>query len=193
MVPFVRVPAGPFVALLVAVALAGCAPGGEPAATPATTATAPATTSATAAPPTTISAVAVAETLRFQTKTVDGATFDGATLAGRPAVLWFWAAWCPRCRAAAPDVAAVQREYAGRVAVVGVAGLGSGQDAMRRFVADRGIGGFPNLADDQGVVWRRFGVTTQEYYVILDARGGVVHKGALSIQDLRRRIAGLAG
>jgi thiol-disulfide isomerase/thioredoxin len=174
-----------------AAVMAGCSSGVEPAAAPVTTAAAPATTAVSSPGPT--SAAAVPETLRFQIMTVDGGTFDGAALAGRPAVLWFWAAWCPRCRAAAPDVAAVQREHAGRIAVVGVAGLRSGQDAMRRFVADRGIAGFPNLADDDGVLWRRFGVTTQEYYVIIDADGMVVHKGALSIEDLRRRVAALAG
>jgi hypothetical protein len=64
---------------------------------------------------------------------------------------------------------------------------------MRRFVAERKIGGFANLADDEGVVWRRFGVTTQEYYVILDARGEIVHKGALTPNELRSKVAGLAG
>jgi thiol-disulfide isomerase/thioredoxin len=187
----VRSPAGLLAAFVAAAALAGCAADIESAQAPATTVASPATTGATV--PSSTPAAAVAETLRFTTRTVDGGTFDGATLAGRPAVLWFWAAWCPRCRAAAPDVAAVQREYAGKVSVIGVAGLRSGQDAMRRFVADRGIGGFPNLADDDGVLWRRFGVTTQEYYVILDARGMVVHQGALSTQDLRRRVDALVG
>jgi hypothetical protein len=64
---------------------------------------------------------------------------------------------------------------------------------MRRFVADRGIGGFPNLADDDGVLWRQFGVTSQEFYVILDANGMVVHQGALSTADLRRRVDALVG
>lgn len=135
--------------------------------------------------------VAVPQTLAFAARTVDGQPFDGATLAGRPAVLWFWAAWCTRCRAAADDVAAAARDHAGRVNFVGVAGLGSGAGPMREFVRDRGIGGFPNLADDAGEVWRRFGVTTQEYYVILDPAGRVVHSGALSPAQLRERLAAL--
>ena len=31
--------------------------------------------------------------LEFQGSTVDGAAFDGGSLAGRPIVLWFWAAF----------------------------------------------------------------------------------------------------
>jgi peroxiredoxin len=134
----------------------------------------------------------VTDSLRFTAVTIDGKPFDGAALAGRPVVLWFWAAWCPRCRAKAADVAAVARDYAGKVHVVGVAGLGSGDAAMDRFAADTAITGFPNLADDKGEVWRKFGVTTQEYFVLIDKSGAVVYKGPLSGEDLRQRTNALA-
>ncbi|GIF75987.1 hypothetical protein Asi02nite_55050 [Asanoa siamensis] len=68
----------------------------------------------------------VPQTLTFTTRTVDGKQFDAATLAGKPVVLWFWAAWCPRCRAAADDVAGIDKDFTDRVHVVGVAGLNSG-------------------------------------------------------------------
>lgn len=135
----------------------------------------------------------LADALRFSSATVSGETFDGASLAGRPAVLWFWAAWCPRCRAAAPHVAAVQADYAGKVNVVGVAGLRSGRDSMTAFVRETGIGAFPSLADDEGAVWRKFGVTAQEFFVIIDSSGTIIHKGPLSSGDLRDRVAALAG
>ncbi|MFY1594821.1 redoxin domain-containing protein [Micromonospora sp. WMMD737] len=134
---------------------------------------------------------AAPETISFTGRTIDGGAFSGSSLAGKPAVLWFWAAWCTRCRAVADEVAAVQRENAGRVNVVGVAGLGSGDEAMRRFARETGIEGFPHLADDDGQVWRRFEVTSQEQYVLLDSAGTVVHSGPLSPADLRKRVAGL--
>ncbi|MFI7574786.1 redoxin domain-containing protein [Micromonospora sp. NPDC049497] len=137
-------------------------------------------------------APAVPKTLDFTARTVDGGSFAGSSLAGKPAVLWFWAAWCTRCRGVADSVAAVQRDNADRVSVVGVAGLGSGDDAMKRFARDTGITGFPSLADDDGVVWRRFGVTSQEHYVLLDSAGTVRHNGPLSQADLRRRVAELS-
>ena len=45
------------------------------------------------------------------------------SLEGVPAVLWFWAPWCPTCRAQIPTVSGLGKEYAGRVHVVGVGGL----------------------------------------------------------------------
>ncbi|NJP31590.1 redoxin domain-containing protein [Micromonospora thermarum] len=191
------------VALAAALALAACtgtdgktgaagsapttAPGGAPAtagSTPNSSGTAPA--GATGSPAT------VPQTLGFTARTIDGRSFAGATLAGKPAVLWFWAAWCTRCRGVADSVAGVQRDNATRVNLIGVAGLGSGEEAMRRFARDTGIEGFPHLADDDGAVWRRFGVTSQEHYVLLDSAGKVVHNGPLSQADLRRRVAELS-
>ncbi len=176
--------------------VSGCAPtpAGTPDASstdgPPVTATAIAPSAATSAPG---GPVAVPDSLKFTATTIDGKAFDGAALAGKPVILWFWAAWCPKCRAKAPDVAAVQRDFAGKAHVVGVAGLGSGEAAMDKFAADTGIGGFPHLADDAGVLWKKFAVTTQEYFVVIAADGQIVHKGPLSGAELRQRTAALAG
>ncbi|MFG2055140.1 redoxin domain-containing protein [Micromonospora sp. NPDC048930] len=183
--------------LTAVLALAGCAGTDRPTdeaapATSAPAATTPAGTAAATPTRTPRAGAPVPDTLDFTARTIDGGSFRGDSLAGKPAVLWFWAAWCTRCRGVADDVAALRREQADRVNLVGVAGLGSGADAMRRFATDTGIAAFPNLADDEGAVWRRFGVTSQEWYVLLDSTGKVVHSGALSQAELRRRVAELA-
>lgn len=188
--------AGYAAGVLAAVVLAGsgCAGPGTPQAQPAPAATtAAAASEASASPAAATPTAPVADSLRFTANTIDGAPFDGATLAGRPVVLWFWAAWCPRCRAKAPDVAAIQREQAGKLTVVGVAGLNSGDAAMKKFATDTAITGFVNLADDKGEIWRKFGVTTQEFFVLIDRNGAVVHKGSLSGADLRGRASALTG
>lgn len=131
------------------------------------------------------------QALRFTATAVDGSTFDAAVLAGRPAVLWFWAAWCPRCRGDAAEVRDLQQQYAGRVGVVGVAGLGSGATAMKKFVADYRLDGFPQLADDAGMVWKRFKVPSQHYYVVLDSSGKVAHAGPLTVAQLKQKVDGL--
>jgi thiol-disulfide isomerase/thioredoxin len=131
--------------------------------------------------------------LRFTGTTIDGKPFDGAELAGRPTVLWFWAPWCPTCRAQAPETARVAAEFEGKAHVIGVAGLDR-QDAMKDFVASTKIGDFPNLSDEPGDIWRKFEITQQSTYVLLDKDGEIVYTGVLQGgQGLADKVAALVG
>jgi thiol-disulfide isomerase/thioredoxin len=174
-------------------ALSGCGSGDAakdtagPAPTTARQTTPPSPSATTSAKP------AVPEQLAFTGKTLDGGDFDAASLAGKPVVLWFWAPWCPKCRAAGPDVAKLAERHQGKVAVVGVAGLSDDTGSMRDFVTSTKTGSMTHLADGSGGVWKRFGVTSQDTYVLLAADGTVTHKGALSGDELAQRVAALAG
>ncbi|GAB2891683.1 protein disulfide oxidoreductase [Streptomyces deserti] len=121
---------------------------------------------------------AVPEALRFTGTTVDGKPFDAATLTGKPTVLWFWAPWCPTCKAQGPETARVADQFKGKVNVVGVAGLDKPQ-AMKDFVTDTKVGTFPNLSDEPGEIWKKFEITQQSIYVILDKDGKTVFTGSL--------------
>ncbi|MFP3989041.1 redoxin domain-containing protein [Streptomyces sp. E11-3] len=120
----------------------------------------------------------VSETLRFTGTTVDGKPFDAATLAGRPTVLWFWAPWCPTCKGQAAETAKVAEDFDGKAHVVGVAGLDK-QKAMADFVSDTKVDGFPQLNDERGDIWRKFKITEQSVYVILDEDGKETFTGVL--------------
>jgi hypothetical protein len=89
-------------------------------------------------------------------------------------------------------VAAIAADYVGRATVVGVAGLDK-VAAMREFVALPKVSGIPHLADEQGVVWKRFGVTAQSTYVVLDAAGAVTRRGHAEPDQLRAELDRLAG
>lgn len=135
----------------------------------------------------------VPQVLNFSATTVDGKPFDAKTLAGKPTVLWFWAPWCPTCKGQAAETAKVAADNAGKVNVVGVAGLDKNA-AMRDFVADTGTGSFPHLSDENGEVWKRFEVTQQSHYVILDKNGKTVYEGVLpGGKGLADKVAGLTG
>lgn len=133
-------------------------------------------------------AAEVPVSLRFTGTTVAGEPFDAATLAGEPVVLWFWAPWCPLCRAAAPDVLAASEH----VTVVGVGGLDA-DSAMQGFVDDTETGSLTHLSDPDGAVWQKFEVTTQDTYVLIDAAGEILFTGRLSGSELQDRAADLAG
>jgi peroxiredoxin len=170
--------------------LAGCANDASPSGAPDTpgpsTAGATSTDTGPAATPT----GAVPSTLAFTARTVSGAEFHGSTLAGRPTVLWFWAPWCPTCAGQANGVKATATQLAGKVNVVGVGGLDD-ETAMKRFIGEWKLDGVPHLSDEAGVVWKKFGVTSQSTFVLLDSRGGVVHKGVLKGDDLLGRASAL--
>ncbi|APU43341.1 redoxin domain-containing protein [Streptomyces sp. TN58] len=171
----------------------GCGSDGNPAATSDTgtvTAT-PAGTSAAGSGP--AASPSVPDVLRFTGTTIDGASFDAATLAGKPTVLWFWAPWCPKCRAQAAETATVAAATAGRANVVGVAGLDKNA-AMRDFVSDTDTAAFPHLSDEKGEIWKRFKITEQSTYVILDKDGKTTYTGVLpGGKGLADKLAALTG
>ncbi len=173
--------------------LAGCgddqsaAGGGTPTSTPAGTTTETSETSATA---TAEAPKAVPEQLRFTAKTVDGKEFSGESLAGKAAVLWFWAPWCPNCQAEAPTIAEAARS-AGDVEFVGVAA----QDevaAMQDFVQKYDLDSFTHIADTDAAVWQRFGVTYQPAYAFISADGTVeTETSQLEKDELLARVGAL--
>jgi len=65
--------------------------------------------------------------------TVTDATFDQVVLgADRPVMVDFWASWCGPCRAVAPTVEQIAREYAGR-ALVAKVDIDANQATARRY------------------------------------------------------------
>jgi peroxiredoxin len=130
--------------------------------------------------------------LAFTATTLDGKTFDGMSLSGRPAVLWFWAPWCPICLQQAPGVRTAVERYADRVSIVGVAGLDS-VSAMPEFVRLAKVDAMPHLADEAGDVWKRFGVRAQSTFVLMNAAGEVTFRGRLDADEVPDRVAALLG
>lgn len=110
----------------------------------------------------------VPELLDFTATTVGGETFEGASLAGTPTVLWFWAPWCPTCRSQVPQVEDLADTYGDQVGVVGIGSLDSAE-AIAEFAGD--VDGITHLEDEDGVLWQRFGVAEQSSFVVLDADG----------------------
>jgi thiol-disulfide isomerase/thioredoxin len=158
-----------------AIALAAC--GGEAATTP----DAAVSTSAPASPVDSPGGdAAVPELLDFTSTTVAGQDFDGASLAGRPVVLWFWAPWCPTCRGQVPQVEQLARAFGDEVSVVGVGSLDSAE-AIAGFARD--VEGITHLEDVDGVLWQRFGVTEQSSFVVLDADGEVAFEAGYGGED----------
>lgn len=137
-------------------------------------------------------ALAADDRLQFTGTTLGGAPFDGASLQGRPAVLWFWAPFCPFCNAEAPGVSRVAAANPG-VTFVGVAAR-SDVAAMQNFVSKYHLN-FTNLNDADGSIWARYNVPWQPAYVFYRADGSSTFvnnpTSAMPEQELSDRVSAL--
>ena len=136
---------------------------------------------------------AVAEDrLGFTGTTLSGAPFNGASLQGKPAVLWFWTPWCPFCNAEAPSVSSVAAANP-TVTFVGVAAR-SDVAAMQNFVSKYNLN-FTNLNDADGSIWARYNVPWQPAYVFYRADGTSTFvnnpTSAMPQQELQERVSAL--
>src|ERR1700756_543611 len=137
-------------------------------------------------------AKAADDRLQFTATTLSGAPFNGASLQGKPAVLWFWTPWCPFCNAEAPGVSQVAATNPG-VTFVGVAAH-SDVGAMQGFVSKYNLR-FTNLNDADGSVWARYNVPWQPAYVFYRADGSSTFvnnpTSAMPADELAGRVAAL--
>jgi thiol-disulfide isomerase/thioredoxin len=137
-------------------------------------------------------APAAAADLNFTGTTLSGAPFNGASLQGKPAVLWFWTPWCPFCNQEAPSVSAVAAANP-NVTFVGVS-TRADVSAMANFASKYNLN-FTNLNDADGSIWAMFNVPWQPAYVFLSSDGSSTFVNnpvsAMSQQDLTNRVQAL--
>ncbi|MCH9733925.1 MAG: protein disulfide oxidoreductase [Actinomycetia bacterium] len=131
--------------------------------------------------------------LQFTATTIDGAAFDGASLQGKPAVLWFWTPWCPFCNQEAPTVSQVAAANP-NVTFVGVAARAD-VSQMQSFVSKYNLN-FTNLNDADGSIWARFNVPWQPAFVFLRPDGASTFvnnpTSAMSQSELNDRVSALS-
>jgi peroxiredoxin len=75
------------------------------------------------------------------------------------------------CNREAPSVEAASAKWAGKVQFVGVAWYGD-DDAFEGFIGKHGLT-FPQVSDDSGDVFARFGVPSQPALVVVSPDGEV--------------------
>ncbi|MEO1057611.1 MAG: redoxin domain-containing protein [Actinomycetota bacterium] len=113
---------------------------------------------------------AAPEALRFDASLIGGGDIDlAADFDGKPTLLWFWAPWCSVCNREAPTVESAAQEYGDQIDFVGVAWSGS-DDQFAGFVDDHALT-FPQISDDPGLIYERFGVAFQPAMVVIQPDG----------------------
>lgn len=119
---------------------------------------------------------------------LDGGTTTLGDLKGRPAVVNFFASWCPPCVAEMPDFEAVHQQRSDEVSFLGLA-LQDSQSSAEALVELTGVS-YPVAEDPDGTLYRLLDGIAMPTTVFLDAEGRVVdrHSGILSREQLDARI-----
>lgn len=119
------------------------------------------------------------------TATVAGTPFDLEAFRGAPAVVYFWATWCPVCEAEQGTIEALAADHQ----VITVAMQSGGDARLRWFMAKEGLS-FPVIADPDGFHAGRYGVTGVPIAFVLDPQGDVqfVTRGYTTGPGLRARL-----
>jgi thiol-disulfide isomerase/thioredoxin len=116
-----------------------------------------------------------------------------ADLRGRPAVINFWASWCPPCVAEMPDFQRVHRRLGDRVAFLGI-NQRDHRQAAEELVRSTGVT-YPLAVDPAGRAFDAFGGLGMPTTVLLRADGTVaqVFAGPLDEQLLVERLRTVLG
>lgn len=121
----------------------------------------------------------------IEARTLEGEAFDLAGLAGRPAVVHFWATWCRICDLEQGMVERLAHDHP----LIGVA-MQSGRDAeVAAWMATRGVA-YPVVNDPDGELARQYGVNAVPASFVLDRQGRVrfVTRGYTSGAGMRARL-----
>jgi len=125
---------------------------------------------------------------------LDGNPVDLRPLLGtKPALVEFWATWCPICKALEPKLIAAHEKFGRDVEflVIGV-GVGETPRSIRRHLEKNPLPGRV-LFDAKGAAVRAFQVPTTSFIAVLDSTGVVRYTGTGKDQDIEGAIRGVVG
>ncbi len=126
---------------------------------------------------------------KFSLKTLDGSVVDSSSLAGKVAVVNFWATWCQPCLKEIPELKQLSTED--QLEVVGIALDEEGAVAVEPFVEQHGMG-YKILLGNQEI-FTKMGGFSIPYTLVVDASTRIVsvYRGAATradiLQDLKAR------
>jgi cytochrome c biogenesis protein CcmG, thiol:disulfide interchange protein DsbE len=129
----------------------------------------------------------------FVGTTLDGDPFSSADLAGKPAIVNFWASYCiPSCVNEHPVLLDLAARHGDELQMVGVL-VSDTPDGARGFLARYGEVSWPSMLNTDGQISIDYGVTGPPETFFVDAHGIVVarHVGPLTAVVVARELAAL--
>jgi len=135
-----------------------------------------------------------AEAVTFPVPDLQGKTVDvGALIAGKPALITFWASWCQPCMEEVPKLRSLYAEYRGSDFVVVGIGVKQGGDDPKRQIdaAKRQTMDYPLVYDAEEAYQKAYALTSVPLNLLVDRDGIVRFKGPILPEDIAGRIGEL--
>ncbi|MBM4133846.1 MAG: TlpA family protein disulfide reductase [Nitrospira sp.] len=133
---------------------------------------------------------------RFDLVTLAGEAYSKESLKGRPALLVFWAPWCPVCRKELPILARFyeqEKSASLQVVAVGFSDMRGNVEAYVKSHPETFV--FPTAYEEENWTAQAFKVTATPTFILLDSQGNIqlVHRGGGIDQNPKYRefLAGL--
>lgn len=120
---------------------------------------------------------------------LNGPRVDLASLQGKPALVNFWASWCPPCRQEAPELKRFDKDLGNKANLVGV-DWNDTTDNAKKFIAQAGWR-YPVLRDPSQAVGTAYGLNGLPTTFVLNAQGQIVEtlQGPQTAAKLRQALA----
>lgn len=107
----------------------------------------------------------------FTLRTVGGSTLDFSQFRqGRPAIIFFWATWCPHCRDQLRELNASRAQLEGQGIRIALVDIEEGRGIVREYL-DRHQIGYDVFLDETGDVAQRYAILGVPTYFLVDAQG----------------------
>jgi peroxiredoxin len=114
---------------------------------------------------------------------VQGNSFDSSTMAGKPAVINFFATWCPPCRGEIPGFVEVYEKYKGQGFVMaGISVDTDTRDKLPAFVAEQKIS-YPVLLGGDGSTAKAYGGVSAIPTTFFVGRDGAIRNVHVGFMD----------
>jgi thiol-disulfide isomerase/thioredoxin len=126
--------------------------------------------------------------LDFTATQLDGTTFSGLSLAGKPVLLDFWGTWCAPCIHAFPKLRRLHADFGDRFTVVGMAFYSGELEDVAAAAAEHELE-YTVLMGEEATL-AQFGIFAFPSYVMISADGEILFTQAGEMADLYERVAG---
>ncbi len=114
---------------------------------------------------------------------IQGNSFDSATMAGKPAVVNFFATWCPPCRGEIPGFVEVYEKYKGQgLVMVGISVDTDTRDKLPAFAAEQKIS-YPVLLGFDGSTAKAYGGVSAIPTTFFISRDGAIRNVHVGFMD----------